>query len=113
MPDLQFPQKLATRVRRTDERVCAGHRAWVRRHHCSVPGCRRTPIECAHVRSGGDGGMGMKPSDKWTISLCGFHHREQHRIGEREFERRHVIDLVAIAEEFARRSPHRLKLRRM
>jgi hypothetical protein len=57
--------------------------------------------------------MGMKPSDKWTISLCDFHHREQHRIGEREFGRKHVIDLVAIAQEFSRRSPHWMKLCRM
>jgi hypothetical protein len=113
MPSLQFPQRLANRQRRTDERVCASHRAWVRRHYCSVPGCQRTPIECAHVRSAGDGGMGMKPSDKWAISLCDLHHREQHRIGEREFERRHAIDLVAIAREFARRSPHWLKLSMM
>jgi hypothetical protein len=113
MPELQFPHRIVKRPRRSDQRVCAGHRAWVRRHHCSVPGCRRTPIECAHVRGGGDGGVGIKPSDKWTISLCGFHHREQHRIGERAFERRHAIDLMALAREFARRSPYWLKLLQM
>ena len=77
--------------------------------------CRgvRTPIECAHVRSGTDGGVGVKPSDKWTISLCAYHHRQQHHIGEAAFEARYKIDLKALAAEFARRSVHWLKLARM
>ena len=55
--------------------------------------------------SGTDGGTGLKPSDRWVISLCEFHHREQHRIGEREIERKYEINLRALAAEFARRSP--------
>ena len=50
----------------------------------------------------------------WTISLCGGpdgHHAEQHRIGEAEFERRHGIDMKALAREFAAKSPHRKKLK--
>lgn len=89
------------------------HTAWVRSHACCVPGCTRRPIEAAHVRTGTDGGTGMKPGDQWTISLCGGpegHHTEQHRIGEPEFERRHGIDMKALAREFAQRSPHRRKL---
>jgi len=55
---------------------------------------------------GTDGGVGMKPSDRWTISLCREHHAEQHRIGERALERRYEIGLILLAEEFARRSPY-------
>ena len=55
--------------------------------------------------------MSLKPSDQWSISLCRHHHLEQHQIGERAFERRHDIDLLELAAEFARRSPHRQKLR--
>ena len=106
MPELSFPRLLQKAKRKIDTRSCPGHRAWVRRHGCSVPGCQRTPIECAHVRSGTDGGVGLKPSDKWTISLCVFHHGEQHRIGEKAFERTYSLNLTALAEEFARRSPH-------
>jgi hypothetical protein len=51
--------------------------------------------------------MALKPSDRWTISLCREHHAEQHRIGETAFEARHGIDMHALAELFARRSPHR------
>lgn len=113
MPELQFPRALTRDKPKKQSRTCAGHRAWVRRHHCSVPGCRRTPIECAHVRNGTDCGMGIKPSDKWTISLCTHHHREQHRIGERSFEGRYALDLRILAEEFARRSPYWWKLKTM
>jgi hypothetical protein len=70
-----------------------------------VPGCLTLPIECAHVRSGTDGGVALKPSDRWAISLCHEHHAEQHRNGEAAFEKRHGIDLVKIAEDFARLSP--------
>ncbi len=54
--------------------------------------------------------MGLKPSDKWTISLCHQHHVEQHRIGECRFERRYGIDMRDIANEFAKWSPHSSKL---
>jgi hypothetical protein len=52
----------------------------------------------------------MKPSDRWTISLCGHHHREQHDLGELKFAEKHSIDLVALAMEFAKRSPFKWKL---
>ena len=92
---------------------CPGHRSWVRRHHCSVPGCRNLPIECAHVRSGTGAGLGRKPSDKWVISLCQLHHREQHQIGEPAFETKHSLDMRELAREFARLSPHWKKLAEM
>lgn len=105
MPELRFPSRLPSERRKRCPRTCAAHRAWVRRHRCSVPGCRRMPIECAHVRTGTDGGAGLKPSDRWTISLCQFHHLEQHEIGEPAFEGKHDLDLRALAREFADRSP--------
>lgn len=108
MPSL--PSKLKRPRRRASARVCPAHRAWVRRHHCSVPGCERVPIECAHVRTGTDGGTSLKPSDRWLISLCRHHHAEQHRLGEATFEARYDLDLFSLALEFARRSPHIGKL---
>jgi hypothetical protein len=62
------------------------------------------------VRAGADGGAALKPSDKWAISLCAHHHREQHRIGEPRFEDKYGLDLNGLAREFARRSPHWQKL---
>ena len=112
MVRVSLPKRLERAERRRDERSCPAHRAWVRRHHCSVPGCRQRPIECAHVRSGTDGGLSIKPSDLWTVSLCRSHHREQHQIGEQQFQTRYRIDLYDLACEFARRSPYRILLQR-
>lgn len=90
-------------------RECPAHRAWIRGFACSVPNCQGGPIECAHVRRGTDGGIGIKPSDRWTIPLCAAHHREQHQIGEGAFEKRHGIDMKKIAAALFARSPHRHK----
>lgn len=107
-----LPKRRHTNSRRQEiGRRFPGHCAWVRGHACCVPGCLANDIECAHVRSGTDGGTGMKPSDWWTISLCTAHHAEQHLIGEAAFERRYEIDLKAIARAFASQSPHRLRWR--
>lgn len=85
------------------------HRAWVRGHACC--GCgSETAIECAHVRTGTDGGIGVKPSDKWCISLCRDCHETQHRLGEPNFEKLAGINMKALAAEFFRTSPHRRKL---
>lgn len=81
------------------------HLAFVRGHQCSVAGCDQMPIEAAHVRCGTGGGMGMKPGDDWTISLCRVHHAEQHQIGERAFEQKHALDMKALAQAFAEASP--------
>lgn len=86
-----------------------GHRAWVRSHHCCVPGCEDMPIECAHVRRSSNSGMGVKPSDAFTVALCKEHHAESHR-GERSFEARYGLDLMKLANEFFCKSPHRHKL---
>lgn len=107
MPKIAIPKLRKPLRRLPNQRSYPAHRAWVRRHHCSVPGCEKLPIECAHVRRGTDGGKGLKPSDRWTLSLCRTHHAEQHSIGEASFERRYKINLLELASEFAARSPHR------
>lgn len=88
-----------------------GHLAWVRQHQCCVPGCLGVPIEAAHVRTGTNGGTSLKPDDSWVISLCATHHRIQHLEGEKHFENRFGIDMKALAQEFAAKSPHRMKLK--
>ena len=108
---LRLPARQRPTRRAGGARECPAHRAWVRRHHCSVPGCDQLPVECAHVRTGTDGGTALKPSDCWVISLCRRHHAEQHRIGETAFAKRYGLDLIELAQEFCRRSPHADKLR--
>ena len=107
MPELVLPDRIKRNKVKPQTRSCPAHRAWVRKHHCCVPGCKRMPIECAHVRVGTDGGTALKPSDRWVISLCAHHHAEQHQLGEQRFERRYALDLIELAKSFAQRSPHR------
>lgn len=100
------------KLRTGDERGplrCYGHLRFIRAHHCSVPGCASTQIEAAHVRGGTDGGMGQKPSDRFTLPICADHHREQHNIGEAAFERRHKISMRQIADKLWDISPARKK----
>ena len=85
------------------------HRAWVRGHACSACGATAA-IVFAHVRCGTDGGTGFKPSDRYGISLCDPCHRQQHEIGEPEFERLHSINMKELAAAFFKASPHRFKL---
>jgi hypothetical protein len=63
------------------------------------------PIEVAHVRRGSGAGVGQRPHDFFTISLCRDHHSEQHRIGEQSFEDTHGINMRGLAVLFARQSP--------
>lgn len=88
---------------------CPAHLNWVRRHACCACGAT-AGIEAAHVRTGTFGGMGMKPSDKWALSLCGECHSLQHRLGEQSFSALKAIDMRELAEAFYRASPHRHKL---
>jgi hypothetical protein len=62
-------------------------------------------VIAAHVRTGTDGGTGIKPSDFWTIPLCDGAHRSQHQMGEPEFERRYHFSMKKFALAFALLSP--------
>lgn len=91
--------KLATVIR------CPSYLAYVRRHVCAVSTyngygelCCEGSIEAAHVRTGTDGGVGMKPSDRFALPLCSGHHRRQHQVGEKPFEKESGIDMRAIAD---------------
>jgi hypothetical protein len=105
---------LPARIKHKSDKAAKGrrspaHRAWIRGHACSACGST-TAIECAHVRVGTDGGTGIKPSDRWTISLCKNCHAEQHIIGEKSFEEYRGINMRELAEAFFKASPHRHKL---
>lgn len=107
---MTLPARLPRKSDKAEKpRRSPAHRAWVRGHHCSACGSA-SGIECAHVRTGTDGGVGIKPSDRWCISLCKECHARQHRIGERAFEEAWGINMKALAEEFYKASPHRMKL---
>lgn len=65
--------------------------------------------EAHHVRTGTNGGTGMKPGDDFTIPLCTAAHRELHDGGETSFAILHGLDLLAHAARLWRISPHRAK----
>lgn len=98
--------KIRMGVRKTVETVWPRHRRFVKSHGCCVPGCTHLAgglyaiIDFAHVKSRGAGG-----TDLFGVSLCRFHHGEQHEIGIRSFQKRHGIDLWALALAFSRKSP--------
>lgn len=68
------------------------HLDFIRRLPCCHPGCDRSDVHAAHIRAAAPHlgkrpvGVGEKPSDVWTVPLCGDHHLfgpdAQHREGD-------------------------------
>ena len=94
-----------TGIKHGPSRTWPRHRRFVRSHRCCVPGCRKGPLEFAHVRSAANAGTSLKPFDWFGVSLCRDHHREQHAVGAATFMARHRIDAGVLAAELAARSP--------
>lgn len=70
---------------------------WIREQRCVISG--QTPCDPAHIRIGGRGGMGMKPSDDRVLPLAPHLHAEQHRIGERTFWLDAMVNVPGLMEE--------------
>lgn len=79
------------------------HMAWVRSHRCVACDSAEN-IHAHHVRLGSHSGMGQKPGDDVTVSLCWVCHDVCHK-GEESFQRTWKLDLLALAAEFAAKSP--------
>src|SRR6478735_5564014 len=62
----------------------AQHLVFIRQLPCVACG-QAPPSEAAHMRSGSDGGAGMKPSDRFSLPLCTECHALQHQFGELRF----------------------------
>jgi hypothetical protein len=79
------------------------YRAWVRTLPCAACGSE-WQIEAAHT--GSDGGMSQKASDHSCVPLCRNCHtvgpNAYHRIGKREFERRHGLQLASLVRRLNR-----------
>jgi hypothetical protein len=71
--------------RKPDTRVKRGHLAFVRALGICLCCGRVGPVEAMHVRSGTDGGMGLKPSDRFTVPGCHDCHVRSHQVGEQTF----------------------------
>lgn len=99
-------------VKRVDPGDYPEHRAWIASMPCAVrcSSCRGDVIP-HHVRTGGTGGTGLRPSDKFAVPLCDHHHKEGHgqldtRRGWSSFELKYGVDLKWIASGLAARSPY-------
>jgi hypothetical protein len=78
------------------------YRAWIRSLPCATCGIEPAG-EAAHT--GSDGGMKQKASDFSCIPLCRNCHtmgpNAYHRVGKKEFERRHKMDITRLVQRLA------------
>jgi hypothetical protein len=80
------------------------HLSYIRGLPCVLCG-DPTSTEAAHIRFSSiqfdkrQVGAGEKPDDKWTVPLCGRHHRAQHQDSERAFWAAHHINPLPVAVE--------------
>jgi hypothetical protein len=101
-----LPARIAKKPKRATRWRSQAHCTFVRGHACSVCGSM-TAIEVAHVRIGSGAGMGQKPDDWRTVSLCKECHQCQHT-GERTFWRGR--DVEALIRAFIAASPRRVQI---
>lgn len=108
---MNLPKRIKRKSGRDGRLRSPGHLKWIRGFECYAATTRCTSrIEAAHVRTGTDGGTGLKPSDCWAIPLCDHHHKQQHSMGERAFEKEYMLDMKEVAQALWQRSPHRKKV---
>lgn len=89
-------------MNRRPRQHCEPHLKFIRSLPCVI--CQdNTSTEAAHVRfsclkvAKRHCGIAEKPDDKWTVPLCGRHHREQHEQNEQEFWSAAKVDPVFIS----------------
>lgn len=93
----RIPRNVPVAKRLPDPKRNATHLSFVRGLPCCV--CAKAPrSEAAHIRAGTDGGMGTKPSDRFTVPMCPDCHRRQHQVGELAFWAGHGVDPTGLAE---------------
>jgi hypothetical protein len=96
MPPPRIPRSLAHGKLKPGLRRRANHLTFLRQLPCTVCG-NAAPSEAAHVRLGCDGATGLKPSDRYTLSLCTICHALQHEFGELRFWSSLRIDPLNVA----------------
>src|SRR6516165_597072 len=96
MPVPRIPRTVARSNPKPNLRSRVAHLAFVRQLPCVACG-KVAPSDAAHVRTGTDGGTGMKPGDRYAVPLCAACHAKQHRVGELTFWSTLRIDPVNVA----------------
>jgi len=96
MPAPRIPHIITRPKPQPDLRRRVQHLAFVRQLPCVACG-KAAPSEAAHVRTGTDGGVGVKPGDRYAVPLCAACHAKQHRLGELTFWSALRIDPLNVA----------------
>src|SRR6267142_6520378 len=84
MPAARIPRSVARGKPKPNLHRRLQHLDFVRQLPCVACG-KAPPSDAAHVRTGTDGGVGMKPGDRYAVPLCAACHTKQHRVGELTF----------------------------
>ena len=84
MSPARIPREIIKARRKPNPRRSIEHLAFIRSLPCLACGAA-VSVQAAHVRSSGDGGVGIKPGDKFSLPLCAACHHTQHQIGEPAF----------------------------
>lgn len=104
---MTLPPRIPKKPKRASRWRSQAHCSFVRSHACS--NCEGTyAIEVAHIRLGSGTGMGQKPDDWRTVSLCEACHRTQHNWGEETFWAGR--DVEALIAAFIKASPRRAQI---
>jgi hypothetical protein len=96
MPAARIPHPVARGKPKPNLRRRVQHLAFVRQLPCVACG-KAAPSHAAHVRAGTDGGVAMKPGDRYAVPLCSACHAKQHRVGELTFWSALRFDPVNVA----------------
>jgi hypothetical protein len=96
MPAARIPRTVARHKPKLDAHRRGQHLTFIRQLPCVACG-RAAPSEPAHVRTGTDGGVGIKPGDRYAVPLCTACHAKQHRVGELSFWSALRIDPLNVA----------------
>lgn len=111
---MTLPPRIPKKAKRSSRWRSQAHCNFVRSHQCCAKDCTDLPIEVAHVRLGSGAGIGQKPDDWRTVSLCRSHHAMQHTIGEASFWAAQERDVEELIDAFCKASPkaHEIRLAR-
>ena len=96
MPASRIPKTIASGKPKPNLHRRGQHLAFVRQLPCVACG-KAGQSEAAHVRTGANGGVGVKPADRYAVPLCNACHAKQHRIGELTFWSALRIDPLNVA----------------
>ena len=113
---MALPPRIPKKAKRSSRWRSQAHCNFVRSHACCVCGST-VAIEVAHVRMGSGAGMGQKPDDWRTVSLCKPCHDRQHNVGEPSFwanawmDRGLKVSPEDLIEAFCKASPKAAEIR--